>query len=148
MSSTVTEYRKALCRVQDKHSLVCCNTLTKRVNLTAPENSALRVICPYEADVCVMGVLRDIIWVITSRWNRWRGGLRSTHARDTYTQFWLGSLKGKYVSEALCVNLRIILKQITKYGVRVQNSIHGSGQGQMTGSCKRGNETSGSVKLR
>jgi hypothetical protein len=43
----------------------------------------------------------------------------STHARDTYTQFWLGSLKGSYLSEALSVNVGIILKQIAKYGVRV-----------------------------
>jgi hypothetical protein len=35
--------------------------------------------------------------------------------------------------------MRIILKQITKYG---------SEQGHMTGSCETGNEISGPVKLR
>jgi len=96
-----------------------------------------------------MGVLRDTVWVITSRWNRWRGSLCSTHAWDTYIYTVLcGKPEGKKrfgSTTCKCENNIKIEHHIWREGV---NSIHGSGHGQVTGCCEHGNETLGSVRLR
>jgi hypothetical protein len=91
----------------------------------------------------------SIIWVIKLRRMRWEGIWDEWGRGELYTGFWWGNLRERDHLEDSGIYKKIILKWLfRKVDGRHGLNWSGSEQGQVTGSCKCGNEHSGSIKCR
>jgi len=75
------------------------------------------------------------------------GGTCSMYGGEVYTGFWWGNLRERDHLEDPSIYGRIMLRwTCRKWDVRAWIGSSPSGEGQVEGTCKYGNEPSGSIK--